>query len=39
LELTFGTPEFATTAWHQAISNALEDLWSKLLPLLPTPKT
>jgi hypothetical protein len=39
LELTFGTPEFATTAWHQAISNALEDLWNKLLPLLPTPKT
>jgi len=37
LELTFGTPEFATTAWYQAISAALEDLWSKLLPHLPKP--
>ena len=37
LELTFGTPEFATTAWYQAISAAVEDLWNKLLPLLPKP--
>lgn len=38
LELTFGTPEFATTPWYQAITNALEDLWTKLLPLLPKPR-
>lgn len=35
LELKFGAPEFHGTAWQQAISAAIEDLWDKLLPLLP----
>lgn len=34
LELSFGAPEFAQTAWYQAISQAMENLWAQLLPIL-----
>ncbi len=34
LELSFGAPEFAQTAWYQALSQAMEALWAQLLPAL-----
>lgn len=37
LELRVGTPEFAGTAWHQALTAALEALVPRVLPLLGEP--
>lgn len=34
LELSFRAPEFAQTAWYQALQQAMDSLWTQLLPII-----